>query len=802
MLIGFLVIWYKKQKLKKHQIATTDWAGPTPFLETGEVNNGIVRGASRISLASFLPQRLSKRLSLLAEEMPDMNELMTPSTFGVKEEKKVEKNGVQVDKVEKNYAKVDGNLNNSNEAVENNEVRWSSCCGAPALCLLLGVLLELSGAPVLSVCPGVCHCSWGHRVVDCSSRGLTRLPPDLQHNIRFLNLSFNSLHSLDRQLSHYAHLRTLDLSYNRLETLPSALPRSLWDFRASGNHFRTLDKNDTAYHWNLKTLDLSGNELERIVFINNTLPGLQVLNLSYNRFWTVPTNMPHHLEIVDLSHNFLVQILPGSLDRLAKLTRFFLHSNRFSWLHDGVFDKLLALEVMTLGDNPWACEEEENMTKLIKWAELTRAAVLGCPCYTKATCGRSSANWDLFTESPFWIGGERTEMATSSYRTRSAMFESEIFQDKMNDSAGALELTSSRTSTTAKVGTKRTPDSRNGMSTATTPAKGSDPKPKEAASRSCPASCGSAISGRDPHPMCITCMGAKHAQAALADRESCGYCSSMPEKILERRLRVAVAHPQDPLLAGTTDKPTAVTQQPRKTELWSDMLNDDDADMPPLFEDLLEVDPGDEGADGDDAASDFLEAVDMDDVEEDSTFPAAQSRPSSASEAATPVDSSLYDVCKRAAAKLNITSPAAVDAEDWERDLYDGKRLPPAHPPPKQLLPAVSACMREVGRFWNNPLRSKLPVQGYSKLEIHGMKELGLAEPPAVVRPWAAEGGNPAPWPAFQPAFWPAATARQLQTMGKTLLCCGCSKKPLFSARGEQKEAQFLAIKLLHLFPL
>ncbi|CAL9704375.1 unnamed protein product [Knipowitschia caucasica] len=270
------------------------------------------------------------------------------------------------------------------------------------------------------------------------------------------------------------------------------------------------------------------------------------------------------------------------------------------------------------------------------------------------------------------------------------------------------------------------------MSTATTPAKGSDPKPKEAASRSCPASCGSAISGRDPHPMCITCMGAKHAQAALADRESCGYCASMPEKILERRLSVAVAHPHDPLLAGTTDKPTAVTQQPRKTELWSDMLNDDDADMPPLFEDLLEVDPGDEGADGDDAASDFLEAVDMDDVEEDSTFPAAQSRPSSASEAATPVDSSLYDVCKRAAAWLNIPWPAAVDAEDGERDLYDGKRLPPAHPPPKQLLPAVSACMREVGRFWNNPLRSKLPVQGYSKLEIYGMKELGLAEPPAV----------------------------------------------------------------------
>ncbi|CAL9690942.1 unnamed protein product [Knipowitschia caucasica] len=39
------------------------------------------------------------------------------------------------------------------------------------------------------------------------------------------------------------------------------------------------------------------------------------------------------------------------------------------------------------------------------------------------------------------------------------------------------------------------------MFMATTPAKGLDPKPKEAASRSYPASCRSTISGRDPHPM-------------------------------------------------------------------------------------------------------------------------------------------------------------------------------------------------------------------------------------------------------------------------------------------------------------
>ncbi|KAJ0022453.1 hypothetical protein NQD34_009943 [Periophthalmus magnuspinnatus] len=104
MMVGFLVILYKKHKLQKHQIATTDWAGPTPFLESGG-NNGHVtlRSANRISLTSFLPQRLSKRLSLLAESVEEMQELqnvVTPTTFIGKEEIKVE-NGPKVDKIDK-----------------------------------------------------------------------------------------------------------------------------------------------------------------------------------------------------------------------------------------------------------------------------------------------------------------------------------------------------------------------------------------------------------------------------------------------------------------------------------------------------------------------------------------------------------------------------------------------------------------------------------------------------------------------------------------------------------------------------
>ncbi|XP_049912085.1 oligodendrocyte-myelin glycoprotein isoform X1 [Epinephelus moara] len=330
---------------------------------------------------------------------------------------------------------------------------------ASLLCLFLLLLCGLLGGWVLSICPTVCSCSHGHRVVDCSSRGLTKLPPGLQHNIHFLNLSFNSLQHLENQLTHYAHLRTLDLSYNRLETLPPALPRSLWDMRVAGNHLRLLDKNDTAYHWNLKVLDLSDNELERVVFINNTLPSLKALNLSHNRFWTVPTNMPHNLESIDLSHNYLMQILPGSLDRLPRLAKFYLHANRFSWLYDGIFDKLMGLEVMTLGDNPWACEEEENITKLLTWAEQTRATILGCPCYTRPICGQThqatpGREWHsaLFTEPPLWVNsrGEeyngqspaRTAEITSSSQVKSALFETGIYQDKrgVNESGDLMRF--------------------------------------------------------------------------------------------------------------------------------------------------------------------------------------------------------------------------------------------------------------------------------------------------------------------------------------------------------------------------
>ncbi|XP_073345100.1 uncharacterized protein [Pagrus major] len=85
MMVGFLLIYIKKRKLQRQQITTTDWAGPSPFLEGGADNGQVtLRSSNRISLSSFLPPRLSKRLSLLPETDEELKDIRPGTTFGDK----------------------------------------------------------------------------------------------------------------------------------------------------------------------------------------------------------------------------------------------------------------------------------------------------------------------------------------------------------------------------------------------------------------------------------------------------------------------------------------------------------------------------------------------------------------------------------------------------------------------------------------------------------------------------------------------------------------------------------------------
>ncbi|XP_012424164.4 oligodendrocyte-myelin glycoprotein [Taeniopygia guttata] len=244
-------------------------------------------------------------------------------------------------------------------------------------CLLVLLVFIPTG---LGICPSSCKCSGNDRNVDCSGRNLTILPQGLQDNLTYLNLSFNQFVDLDHQLTRFTNLRTLDISNNWLKNVPAHLPKSLWELYATNNNIKVLQKLDTAYQWNLRVLDVSRNMVERAVLINNTLSSLKFLNLSSNKLWTVPTNMPYNIETVDLSNNFLSQILPGTLVRLQHLTSLYLHNNKFSYIPDKAFDQLSQLQEITLYNNPWSCSDNQNIPYVLQWVQGTAARVVGAPC--------------------------------------------------------------------------------------------------------------------------------------------------------------------------------------------------------------------------------------------------------------------------------------------------------------------------------------------------------------------------------------------------------------------------------------
>lgn len=82
MFIAFVVVWVRNHQKKQKQTDNPDWAGPSPFIEADiQPNLPTVNEdgpfqrheLKRISLHSFLPQQLSKRLSILSlvdEEVP------------------------------------------------------------------------------------------------------------------------------------------------------------------------------------------------------------------------------------------------------------------------------------------------------------------------------------------------------------------------------------------------------------------------------------------------------------------------------------------------------------------------------------------------------------------------------------------------------------------------------------------------------------------------------------------------------------------------------------------------------------
>ncbi|RVE69257.1 hypothetical protein OJAV_G00076050 [Oryzias javanicus] len=202
-------------------------------------------------------------------------------------------------------------------------------------------------------------------VLDLSYNQLTEIPRDLENsrNMLVLNLSHNSIDSIPNQLFiNLTDLLYLDLSDNKLDSLPPQMRRlvHLQTLVLNNNplmhaqlrqlpamvalqtlHLRNTQRVQSNMPTSLEGLtqladvDLSCNDLTRIPECLYSLSSLKRLNLSSNQIseLSLCIDQWNQLETLNLSRNQLTS-LPSAICKLSKLKKLYVNSNKLDF--DGV----------------------------------------------------------------------------------------------------------------------------------------------------------------------------------------------------------------------------------------------------------------------------------------------------------------------------------------------------------------------------------------------------------------------------------------------------------------------------------
>ncbi|XP_067912198.1 protein flightless-1 homolog [Heterodontus francisci] len=220
-------------------------------------------------------------------------------------------------------------------------------------------------------------------VLDLSYNQLTEIPRELENakNMLVLNLSHNSIDNIPNQLFiNLTDLLYLDLSDNNLESLPPQMRRlvHLQTLILNNNplmhaqlrqlpamtalqtlHLRNTQRTQSNLPTSLEGLanlldvDLSCNDLSRVPECLYTLSSLRRLNLSTNQISELSLCIDQwtQLEMLNLSRNQLTS-LPSAICKLIKLRKLYLNSNKLDF--DGIpsgIGKLASLEEFMAANN-------------------------------------------------------------------------------------------------------------------------------------------------------------------------------------------------------------------------------------------------------------------------------------------------------------------------------------------------------------------------------------------------------------------------------------------------------------------
>ncbi|XP_047234710.1 transforming growth factor beta activator LRRC32 isoform X1 [Girardinichthys multiradiatus] len=212
--------------------------------------------------------------------------------------------------------------------------------------------------------------------LDLSKNSITCIIDFNLYNLAVLNLSKNSIEFFQSAKSdNFFSLRSLDLSENKMLYFPLLPEKNALEFlNISRNHIQTLNStgsqmNDTNLRLShLKYLDMSYNKLKSLPETFFTSMGsLEVLNVSNNcisSFSVTSKDILHRVKIINLSHNSLQSLTFGE-NSLQSLKKLFLQGNDLTVLDQHIFQRLPSIKYLQLQQNNLQiCGSPQNQHEL------------------------------------------------------------------------------------------------------------------------------------------------------------------------------------------------------------------------------------------------------------------------------------------------------------------------------------------------------------------------------------------------------------------------------------------------------
>ncbi|CAI9152180.1 unnamed protein product [Rangifer tarandus platyrhynchus] len=174
-----------------------------------------------------------------------------------------------------------------------------------------------------------------------------------------LNLSYNRITSPQVHRDAFRKLRllrSLDLSGNRLHTLPPGLPRNVHVLKIKRNELVALARGALAGMAQLRELYLTGNRLRNRALGPRAwadLSGLQLLDIAGNQLTEIPRGLPESLEYLYLQNNKISAVPANAFDSTPNLKGIFLRFNKLAVgsVVESAFRKLKHLQVLDIEGN-------------------------------------------------------------------------------------------------------------------------------------------------------------------------------------------------------------------------------------------------------------------------------------------------------------------------------------------------------------------------------------------------------------------------------------------------------------------